>query len=72
MQTTQSTSTEQQLLKQLVSFGLNPQEWSLKPIAINKYFIENKSDQDFQFFGETVISKKQNESCWNKIQLISI
>lgn len=58
------------LLKQLIHFGLNPQEWSLSRISKNKYLIQNTVDKSYSYLGHT--QEKNDKSEWQELTLLSI
>ena len=71
MNTNHMLKKEQELLKQLMGFGLNPEDWSIRPASLQRYLIEHKTDRDFQFMGE-IHSNTANETRWERIRLVNI
>ncbi len=55
------------LSKELISFGLNPKDWTLVRERSSEYRIQSKDDHDFIFKGK--VSKKGK---WEQLELVSI
>jgi hypothetical protein len=55
------------LSKELITFGLNPQDWNLVRERTSEYRIESKEDQDFIFKGKVSTKGK-----WEQLELMSI
>ena len=62
--------TQRNLLRDLAGFGLNPQDWSLKPASRHCWLILSKLDPDFTFQGQT--RKKGTQISWDQLQLMSL
>lgn len=58
------------LAAELSSYGLSPQDWVLKRETTNVYHIENKSEPEFCFKGQTTVSHGRKQ--WQSIALKSV
>lgn len=47
------TNLLKKLYAQLQHFGLNSQDWIIKPVSQCCYIIYNQEDPSFRFFGQT-------------------
>ena len=61
---------EKSLLSQLKQFGLNPSNWSLKPVSKSLILIDSLDEDGFQFIGS--IHKKKGQIVWTQLQLAAI
>jgi hypothetical protein len=55
------------LSKELITFGLNPKDWTIIRERSTEYRIESKDDQNFIFKGK--VSEKGQ---WEQLELMSI
>lgn len=58
------------LQSQLLSFGLNPTEWTLSRLHSVGYLIEHKRDDSFKFIGKYEF--KDRRPRWKTVELFSI
>ena len=58
----------QNLLQQLIEFGLDPIDWSLQILEKNRIRISHRSEQGFEFLGFLTPRKEK----WVKIELLSL
>jgi hypothetical protein len=59
-----------QLQMNLSQYGLNPQDWILKPLSQMTYLIAHKEDPGFKFCGQWKHLKQK--AAWQSLQLLSI
>lgn len=60
------TTTMKKLYAQLKHYGLNAQEWRIKPVSNRLVKLHNLMDPEFQLMGQV---RKQS---WDQIWLVSI
>lgn len=70
MEEKMKTNTNKSLNYQIRQFGLNPQEWILKPFKRTRVFLINKCDENLVFLGSCI--HKNNKIMLNELTLFSL
>lgn len=60
---------EENLHRQLRSFGLNPREWLLRSISNEKYLIQKREDKKFCLLG-VIDTQSLPSAQWSQIDLV--
>ncbi|HEY1080118.1 MAG TPA: hypothetical protein VGE46_08470 [Bdellovibrio sp.] len=66
---TRQETTLMKLSAQLTSFGLNPIEWSLRPIDTLRISIFNRADESLALYGR--LEYRNQQPTWKSLELAS-